>query len=91
MTTTGRDPSRTAGVPPLVTACGRRITVRRLTLAPADRPITRVALDVGTDCGGEPGTWAALTVGEARRLARLLLAQADLADQDGTGASRTHL
>ncbi|MGW1555659.1 hypothetical protein ACWCQ1_03970 [Streptomyces sp. NPDC002144] len=90
MTTTGPDPSFTAGVPPLVTTCGRRIAVRRLTLAPADRPITRVALDVGTVTGGEPGTWAALTAGEARRLAGLLLAQADLADREGTGPSRTH-
>lgn len=64
----------------VVTTCGRRIAVRRLRLAPVDRPISRVTLDVGRDRGGEPGTWAALTVTEARELARLLLLQAGLAE-----------
>ncbi|WNZ06606.1 hypothetical protein [Streptomyces sp. 11x1] len=65
----------------LVTTCGRRLSVRCLRLAPADRPIGRVTLDVGRDRGGEPGVWAALTADEARELARLLLQHADLAER----------
>ncbi|NIL53354.1 hypothetical protein HBK87_22750 [Streptomyces sp. 2BBP-J2] len=64
-----------------MTTCGRRIAVRRLRLATADRPISRIALDVGPDRGGEPGTWAALTAGEARDLADLLLRHAGLAER----------
>ncbi|WP_327312684.1 hypothetical protein [Streptomyces sp. NBC_01235] len=64
-----------------MTSCGRRIAVRRLRLAPAERPISRVALDVGRDQGGEPGVWAALTPGEARDLARLLLLHAGLTER----------
>ncbi|GAA2619244.1 hypothetical protein GCM10010307_01680 [Streptomyces vastus] len=55
--------------------------MRCLRLAPADRPITRVTLDVGQDQGGEPGVWAALTADEARDLARLLLAHAGLTER----------
>ncbi|WP_327691789.1 hypothetical protein OG870_34035 [Streptomyces sp. NBC_00461] len=65
-----------------MTTCGHRIAVRCLRLAPADRPITRITLDVGQDQGGEPGVWAALTADEARDLARLLLAHAGLAERD---------
>ncbi|SDD65718.1 hypothetical protein [Streptomyces prasinopilosus] len=81
MTTTGRDllPTEVED-PSFVTACGRRIAVRCLRLAPADRPIGRVALDVGRERGGVPGTWAALTADEARALARLLLLQAGLVE-----------
>ncbi|GHE03254.1 hypothetical protein [Streptomyces alanosinicus] len=61
---------------PLVTGCGRRIEVRHLRLGPPDRPVRRIALNVGEDQGGEPGVWAALTPAEARGLARLLLQQA---------------
>ncbi|MFE7278631.1 hypothetical protein [Streptomyces sp. NPDC057623] len=75
----GRSP--TAGDAPLVTTCGRRITVRCLRLASTDRPISRVALDVGRDQGGEPGVWAALTPDEAREIARRLLAHAALAER----------
>lgn len=80
MTTTGRDLPTAGGNPSLVTACGRRIAVRCLRLAPADRPISRVTLDVGQARGGEPGTWAALTADEARALAHLLLQHAGLAE-----------
>ncbi|MFE7812545.1 hypothetical protein ACFU5P_11345 [Streptomyces sp. NPDC057433] len=80
-TTTGRDLATAAENPSLVTACGRRIAVRCLRLAPADRPISRVTLDVGQDQGGGPGTWAALTADEARDLARLLLLHAGLAER----------
>ncbi|MEV0176138.1 hypothetical protein AB0I00_34125 [Streptomyces sp. NPDC050803] len=74
--------TRTEGDSPLVTGCGRHIEVRRLRLAASDRPISRLALDVGRDQGGEPGVWAALTPDEARRLAQLLLAQAGAAERD---------
>ncbi|MHC3469531.1 hypothetical protein ACYF6T_12525 [Streptomyces sp. 7R007] len=73
----------------VVTTCGRRIAVRRLRLAPAERPITRVTLDVGRAKGGEPGAWAALTAAEARDLARLLLLHADLAEHGIEPAGRT--
>ncbi|MBD0842905.1 hypothetical protein ICC28_30065 [Streptomyces sp. TRM68416] len=74
--------TRNEGEPALVTGCGRRITVHRLRLALSDRPINRVALDVGPDQGGEPGVWAALTADEARRLAELLLTQAGAAERE---------
>ncbi len=76
MTTARSDRLRTADESSLVTSCGRRIAVRCLRLAPVDRPISRVTLDVGRDLGGEPGVWAALTAEEARDLADLLLAHA---------------
>ncbi|MET8116010.1 hypothetical protein [Streptomyces prasinus] len=81
MTTTGRDllPTEVED-PSFTTSCGRRIAVRCLRLVPADRPISRVALDVGRERGGVPGTWAALTADEARDLARLLLLHAGLAE-----------
>ncbi|MFD5256380.1 hypothetical protein ACFWM5_26550 [Streptomyces bobili] len=84
MATVGHDRPPTTEDTSLVTTCGRRIAVRCLRLASADRPIRRVALDVGRDQGGEPGAWAALTAEEARDLARLLLLQAGLAER-GTG------
>ncbi|WP_329331784.1 hypothetical protein OG866_03020 [Streptomyces sp. NBC_00663] len=74
------DRSPVRAVDSLVTACGRKITVHGLRLSPAGRPIRRIALDVGRDQGGEPGVWAALTTDEARDLAHLLLAQADLTE-----------
>ncbi|MDH6521611.1 hypothetical protein M2164_008316 [Streptomyces sp. SAI-208] len=80
MTTAGPDPGPANEGRCVVTACGRRIAVRRLELAPAEHPISRVTLDVGRDQGGEPGAWAALTADEARDLARLLLLQATLAE-----------
>ncbi|MFI6402265.1 hypothetical protein [Streptomyces sp. NPDC050548] len=70
-----------AGEAPLVTSCGRRIDVKLLRLAaPADRPISRVALDVGPARSGEPGTWASLTMSEALDLARRLMAQVCVAE-----------
>ncbi|WP_329532017.1 hypothetical protein OG568_15635 [Streptomyces sp. NBC_01450] len=69
------------GEAPLVTSCGRRIDVKFLRLAAAtDRPISRVALDVGPVRSGEPGTWASLTMGEALDLARRLTAQVRVAE-----------
>ncbi|WP_369387465.1 hypothetical protein AB5J72_07525 [Streptomyces sp. CG1] len=86
MTTTGSDRlhrievSRAEEIP-LVTKCGRRIQVRCLRLGHPDRPVSRIALNVGEDQGGEPGVWAALTPDEARGLARLLLEQAGATEQ----------
>ncbi|MFF8191353.1 hypothetical protein ACF05L_10910 [Streptomyces bobili] len=69
---------------PLVTSCGRRIDVKFLRLAAAaDRPISRVALDVGPVRSGEPGTWASLTMSEALDLARRLMAQVHVAETAG--------
>lgn len=73
-----------AGEAPLVTSCGRRIDVKFLRLAAAtDRPISRVALDVGPVRSGEPGTWASLTMSEALDLARRLMAQVRVAETAG--------
>jgi hypothetical protein len=89
MATTGRSRPPTSEGSCVVTACGRRIAVRCLQLAPAERPINRITLDVGRDQGGEPGAWAALTVGEARDLARLLLLHAGLAEHGAEPAGPT--
>ncbi|MFJ9122424.1 hypothetical protein ACIRJO_43840 [Streptomyces sp. NPDC102394] len=80
MATALHDRLQTSGDNGVVTACGRRIAVRCLRLTPTEPPISRVALDMGRDQGGEPGAWAALSAGEARGLARLLLQYADLAE-----------
>ncbi|TLS43280.1 hypothetical protein FE633_26415 [Streptomyces montanus] len=63
-----------------MTSCGRRIAVKCLRLEISDRPINRIALDVGPDRSGEHGLWASLTASEARDLAHRLLAQAALAE-----------
>jgi hypothetical protein len=80
MMTSGQGRLRPAGEAPLVTSCGRRIAVKCLRLANPERPISRIALDVGPYQSGEPGLWAALTADEARDLAHRLLAQAALAE-----------
>ena len=90
MATAGRDRPPTSEDSCVVTACGRRIAVRCLRLAPAERPINRITLDVGRDQGGEPGAWAALTADEARDLARLLLLHADLAEHGTEPVGPTH-
>ncbi|MFD0318997.1 hypothetical protein [Streptomyces flavalbus] len=56
--------------------------MRRLRLAVAERPISRVTLDVGQYPGGESGVWAALTAAEARDLAGLLLLHARQVERD---------
>ncbi|MFJ9351314.1 hypothetical protein [Streptomyces sp. NPDC101237] len=63
----------------LVTGCGRRIEVRSLRLGRPDRAVQRIALAIGEDRGGVPGTWAALSPDEAHALASLLLRQAAVA------------
>ncbi|MFJ8935012.1 hypothetical protein ACIRL0_04745 [Streptomyces sp. NPDC102365] len=89
MATAGRDRPPTSGDNSVVTACGRRVAVRCLRLGPAERPISRVTLDVGRDQGDEPGVWAALTADEARDVAHLLLRYADLAENDSEPAGPT--
>ncbi|MEV7246482.1 hypothetical protein AB0N92_35285 [Streptomyces sp. NPDC093248] len=75
MTQAGSGPSGSTEEISLVTTCGRRIAVRRLRFGSADRPVSRLALDVGEDRVGDPGVWAALTPDEARSLAGLLVQQ----------------
>jgi hypothetical protein len=58
------------------TACGRELSIGRLTLGDAAGPAMRVILDVG-DCPGCNGSnWVGLTADEARELAAVLVAQA---------------
>ena len=59
--------------------CGREIRVGHLILGGGRHPAQRVSLDIGASSGGT-GIWAGLTVGEARRLAAALLAQAAACD-----------
>ncbi|WP_344630136.1 hypothetical protein [Streptomyces glaucosporus] len=84
MRETGRKRPHPAGDEPMVTSCDRMIAVKCLRLTMPDRPISRVALDVGPDRGGTPGTWMALTAPEARELARRLVAQAALAEHEAS-------
>jgi hypothetical protein len=65
----------------LVTACGRRIAVAPLTIGGTVGPFARIALDVGPERGGFSRAWAGLSPVEARRLAALLLDQAERAEQ----------
>ncbi len=71
------------------TSCGRELTVGRLALGGVRRPAARVFVDLG-QCSGCEGTgWAGLTVAEARRLARVVLAQAAAAEREcRAGAAR---
>jgi len=62
------------------TMCGREIRVGHLVLGGGRHPAQRVSLGIGTSSGAGDGTWAGLTVGEARRLAAALLLQADACD-----------
>jgi len=63
------------------TTCGREIRVGHLVLGGGHHPAHRVSLGVGAPPGAGDGTWAGLTVGEARQLAAALLMQA--AECDG--------
>jgi hypothetical protein len=64
----------------LRTMCGREIRVGHLVLGGGHHPAQRVSLDIGASSDGGTGTWAGLTVGEARRLAAALLTQAAACD-----------
>ena len=69
------------------TTCGREVRAGRLALGGAGHPACRVSLDIGQAPDGHDGTWAALTVAEARTLAAALLAQAAAAERDGEPAA----
>ena len=51
------------------TMCGREIQVGQLALGGGPHPAQRISLDIGAPPGGGTGTWAGLTVAEARWLA----------------------
>ena len=56
--------------------CGREIRVGHLALGGARHPAQRISLDISPSPGTYDGTRAALTAGEARRLATAPLTQA---------------
>jgi hypothetical protein len=62
------------------TMCGREIRIGHLALGGDRHPAQRVSLDIGAPSDSDTGTWAGLTVGEARRLAAALLLQAAACD-----------
>lgn len=62
------------------TMCGREIRVSHLALGGGRHLAQRVSLEISASSGGGTGTWAGLTVGEARRLADALLIQAAACD-----------
>ncbi len=62
------------------TMCGRQIQVGHLILGGGGHPAQRVSLRIGASPDSDAGTWAGLTVGEARRLAAALLTQAAACD-----------
>jgi hypothetical protein len=66
----------------LQTSCGRELTVGRLALGDVLHPTARIFLDLGPCPGCESSGWAGLTVAEARRLARVMLAQAAAAERE---------
>lgn len=65
----------------LRTSCGRELTVGRLALGDDRHPAQRIFIDVGACPGCGATAWAALTVTEARLLARALLSEAAAAGQ----------
>jgi hypothetical protein len=65
----------------LRTSCGRELAVGWLALGGAVHPAARVFVDLGESPGCEGTGWAALTVTEARQLARVVLAQAAAAER----------
>ena len=69
------------------TTCGREVRAGRLALGDPGRPARRVSLDIGQAPDGHDGTWAALTVAEARTLAAALLVQAAAAERDEPAAA----
>jgi len=71
------------------TTCGRQVRAGRLALGGTRHPARRVSLDIGQAPDGHDGTWAALTVAEARRLAAALLAHAAAAERDDEPGTAT--
>ena len=66
----------------LRTSCGRELAVGWLALGDPRHPVARVFVDLGERPGCEGTGWAALTVAEARQLARAVLAQAAEAERE---------
>ena len=58
------------------TTCGREIRVGHLALGGGTHPAQRVSLGISASSDTEDGTWAGLTVDEARQLAAALLLHA---------------
>ena len=75
-------PSRTSGAESaghhvsVRTMCGREIRVGHLALGGGSHLTRRVSLGISASSDTEDGTWAGLTVDEARQLAAALLVQA---------------
>ncbi|MGO8893165.1 MAG: hypothetical protein ACLQB1_26280 [Streptosporangiaceae bacterium] len=63
------------------TMCGREIQVGHLALGGGSHLARRVSLGISASSDTEDGTWAGLTVDEARQLAAALLAQAAACDR----------
>ncbi len=70
------------------TTCGRDIRVGHLVLGGNAHPARRVTLGISASPEAGDGTWAGLTVGEARQLADALLAQAGAAEHDPAPGTR---
>ena len=62
------------------TSCGREIRIGHLALGGGPHPAWRVSLGISASPDIQDGTWAGLTVDEARQLAAALLAQAAACD-----------
>ena len=63
------------------TTCGREIRVGHLALGGGSHLARRVSLGISASSDTEDGTWAGLTVEEARKLAAALLVQAAACDR----------
>ncbi|MGO9187064.1 MAG: hypothetical protein ACLP8X_01165 [Streptosporangiaceae bacterium] len=63
------------------TMCGREIQVGHLALGGGSHLARRVSLGISASSDTEDGTWAGLTVDEARQLAVALLLQAAACDR----------
>jgi len=63
------------------TACGRQISVGLLELGDMRHPAERISLDISPAPGTGDGTWAGLTIREARELAAALLAESAAAER----------
>ncbi len=80
-------PSRTSGADSaghqvsVRTTCGREIQIGHLALGGGPHPALRVSLGISAPSDTEDGTWAGLTVDEARQLAAALSAQASACDR----------
>ena len=74
----------------VTTGCGRTFVVGRLRQHGLDGPraVRRVTLQVGCQRYDHDQVWASMTADEARRMAQLLVAQADQVDQAKSAPGR---